>query len=165
MDFFSNYMGNPAMPLPAMEPLKKEHEKHLLSEGMGVNPLELGHIPRNSDNLIPPHDSTGTPDQEKSNLIEAACVAMSELIELFRVNEPLWIKSTADGRYVLHHDSYDKLFSRSNHLKTTSARFESSKDSGEVAMAAIHLIEMLLDVVKFDDSLFLYICYSFFLYN
>lgn len=148
MDFFSNYMGNPAMPLPAMEPLKKNAEKHILSEGMGVTPLDLGHIPRNSENLISPHDPTGTQELEKSILIEAACGAMNELIELFRVNEPLWIKSAADGRSMLHRDSYDKLFPRSSHLKTTSARFESSKDSGEVAMAAIHLTEMLLDVVK-----------------
>lgn len=149
------------MPLPAMEPLKKKHEKHVPSEGMGVNPLDLGNTPRNSENLIYPHDSTAIHEQDKSNIIETACVAMTELIELFRVNEPLWIKSTSDGRYVLHRDSYDKLFPRSNHLKTTSARFESSKDSGEVAMAAIHLVEMLLDVVMFGGSFFLYMLYFF----
>lgn len=151
MDFFSNYVGNPAMPLPAIEPLTKKRGKHSLGEGMGVTPLDLGLIPRNPENLISPHDSTGIQELDKSILIEAACGAMNELAELFRVNEPLWVKSTADGRYMLHRDSYDKLFPRSSHLKTTSARFESSKDSGEVAMAAMHLIEMLLDVNKWKN--------------
>lgn len=140
MDYFSNYMGN-----PAVDSLKK----HPLGEGVGVSPQEdYGHMPPHSENLVPPHDSTGTQDLDKSSLIEAACDAMNELIELFRVNEPLWIKSRGEGRYTLHRDSYDKLFPRSSHLKTTSARFESSKDSAEVDMAATHLIERLLDVVK-----------------
>ncbi|XP_047964448.1 homeobox-leucine zipper protein HDG11-like [Salvia hispanica] len=143
MDYFSNYMGN-----PAVDSLKK----HPLGEGVGVSPQEdYGHMPPHSENLVPPHDSTGTQDLDKSSLIEAACDAMNELIELFRVNEPLWIKSRGEGRYTLHRDSYDKLFPRSSHLKTTSARFESSKDSAEVDMAATHLIERLLDVDKWKD--------------
>lgn len=147
MNIFSNHMGNSAMPLPGIEPLTKMPGKYFLGEGMGVAPLDLEHMPRNSENPISPHGSTGMQELDKSIIFEAAIGAMDELVELLRVNEPLWIKATADGRYMLHRDSYDKLFPRSNHFKTASARFESSKDSGEVAMAAIHLIEMLLDVV------------------
>ncbi|KAL8532287.1 hypothetical protein ACS0TY_008764 [Phlomoides rotata] len=148
MNFFSNYMGTSAMPMPGIEPLVG---KHFVDDGMGATPLEFEHMPRKSENVVVPHDSTGIPEMDKAIMIEAAIGAMDELVELIRVNEPLWIKATGDGRYVLHHDSYDKLFPRSSHFKNASARFESSKDSGEVAMTAMHLIEILLDADKWKD--------------
>ncbi|KAK4411929.1 Homeobox-leucine zipper protein HDG11 [Sesamum angolense] len=97
------------------------------------------------------HIGLGIQETEKSIIIETTISAMDELVELLRVNEPVWVKAPSDGRYLLHRDSYDKLFPKPNHFKTASARFESSKDSGEVSMAAIHLIEMLLDVNKWKD--------------
>lgn len=147
MNFFSNYMGNSAVPLSGIEPLAGMAGKHFLSDRMGVTPLDLEPIPRKSENLAAPNGSTGITEREKAMMIEAAVNAMDELVELLRVNEPLWIKANGDGRYMLHHDSYDKLFPRSSRFKNASARFESSKDSGEVAIAAINLIEKLLDAV------------------
>lgn len=147
MNFFSNYMGSSAMPLPGIEPLAGLAGKHFLGDGVGPARLDLEHMPQKSENPVAPHGSTGISDMDKAMMIEAAISAMDELVELLRVNEPIWIKTTSDGRYMLHHDSYDKLFPRSSHFKNASARFESSKNSGEVAMAAIQLIEMLLDAV------------------
>ncbi|XP_073292759.1 homeobox-leucine zipper protein ROC8-like isoform X2 [Primulina huaijiensis] len=88
---------------------------------------------------------------EKSLIIGIAASAMDELVELLHLKEPVWIKSATDGRSLIHHDSYYKLFPKANHLKTASARIESSKDSGMVAVAATHLIEMLLDSNKWKD--------------
>lgn len=88
---------------------------------------------------------------EKSLIIGIAATAMDELVELLHLKEPVWIKSATDGRSFIHHDSYYKLFPKANNLKTSSARIESSKDSGMVAVAATHLIEMLLDSNKWMD--------------
>lgn len=54
-------------------------------------------------------------------------------------------------RSLIHHDSYCNLFPKENDLKTASARIESSKDSGVVAVVATHLIEMLFDSNKWKD--------------
>ncbi|KAL3838739.1 hypothetical protein ACJIZ3_023330 [Penstemon smallii] len=109
-------------------------------------------MPRNPETDSPsPYRSDGIRDTDKSLIIETAIAAMDELVELLRVNEPVWIKSQTDGRYMLHRDSYDKLFPKTSHFKTASARIESSRDSGEVAMTALHLIEMLLDSNKWKD--------------
>lgn len=90
-------------------------------------------------------------------MLETADSAMDELIRLLRINEPLWIKSPADGRYVLHRDSYEKIFPRVNHFKNSSARVESSKDSGMVTLSGMHLVEMILDSVSFPKSFFSYL--------
>ncbi|KAF5947257.1 hypothetical protein HYC85_013214 [Camellia sinensis] len=93
-------------------------------------------------------------------MIETAVSAMGELMRLLRVNEPVWIKSSSpvdhdgDSRrssYLLHRDSYNKLFPRSNHFKSSTARMESSKDSGVVPMSAVHLLNMFLDSNKWMD--------------
>ena len=94
---------------------------------------------------------------EKALMLETADSAMDELIRLLRINEPLWIKSPADGRYVLHRDSYEKIFPRVNHFKNSSARVESSKDSGMVTLSGMHLVEMILDSVSFPKSFFSYL--------
>lgn len=88
---------------------------------------------------------------EKSLIIGIAASAMDELVELLHLKEPVWIKSATDGRSLIHHDSYYKLFPKANHLKTASARIESSKHSGMVAVAATHLIEMFLNSNKWKD--------------
>ncbi|KZV41111.1 hypothetical protein F511_09307 [Dorcoceras hygrometricum] len=88
---------------------------------------------------------------EKSLILETAAIAMDELVELLHLKEPVWTKSTTDGRHLIHHDSYYKLFPKENHLKTATARIESSKDSGVVAVDATNLIKMLLDSNKWKD--------------
>ncbi|KAI8008162.1 Homeobox-leucine zipper protein ROC8 [Camellia lanceoleosa] len=99
-------------------------------------------------------------EMEKMAMIETAVSAMGELMRLLRVNEPLWIKSSSpadhdgDSRrssYLLHRDSYNKLFPRSNHFKSSTARMESSKDSGVVSMSAVQLLNMFLDSNKWVD--------------
>lgn len=112
---------------------------------LGGRSVDLGF--GNSSNSFMQYPFNGIEEMEKSVMIETAVSAMGELLRLFRVNEPVWVKSSADGRYILHRDSYNKLFPRLNHFKSSSARIESSKDSGVVAMSAIHLVDMFLDSV------------------
>lgn len=73
--------------------------------------------------------------------------AANELSRLL-VSEPLWIEDPTNQRYVIHHENYEKTFTRINHLKSSHVRFESSKVEGLVRMNAIQLVEVLLDSVS-----------------
>ncbi|XP_059451983.1 homeobox-leucine zipper protein ROC8-like [Corylus avellana] len=108
--------------------------------------LDLG-----STNTASPYRLKGIPEMEKAIMLETAAGAMDELIRLLRINEPVWIKSPADGRYVLHRDSYERMFPTANHLRNATARIESSRDSGMVAMSGMHLVEMIIDSDKWSD--------------
>ena len=87
-----------------------------------------------------------------SLMAQAISNATEELSSLF-VNETLWIKDPIDGRLVIHRETYEKTFTRTNHLKSSSAWFESSKEKGLVRMNGVNLLEMLLDSVSSDNSL------------
>ena len=89
---------------------------------------------------------------ERAVMFETAATAMDELIRLLRTNEPLWVKSPSDGRYVIQRDSYEKTFPRATHLRSSCARIESSKDSALVTMNATQLVDMLLDAVSNDKA-------------
>lgn len=96
----------------------------------------------------------GLPDMEKALMTETAAAAMDELIRLVRINEPLWVKSVINEKYVLHHDSYERIFPKSTHLRSPNARVESSKELVVVAMKGMQLVDMLLDPVSFLPSFF-----------
>ncbi|KAG6394430.1 hypothetical protein SASPL_145014 [Salvia splendens] len=106
---------------------------------------------RNWENQTSDFCMSGMQETDRAMILEAASAAMDELIELLRVEDPLWISSANDGRSTLHRDSYDKLFPKPNHFKSAAARIESSKESGEVAMLATTLLEAFLDPVKWKD--------------
>lgn len=99
-------------------------------------------------------------DTEKPLVLETAASAMDELIRLIRINEPLWIKSPADGGFVLHRDSYEKIFPRADHFTNSTARVEASKDSEIVTMNAMHLVEMILNSVSIHDFFSFHISYT-----
>ncbi|KAL5574189.1 hypothetical protein UlMin_023786 [Ulmus minor] len=90
-------------------------------------------------------------EMEKVVMAEIAANAMKELIKLLQANEPLWVKSPSEGRFVLRRDKYENIFPRNNHFKTSTASFETSKDSGIVKMNALDLIDTLLDSGKWTD--------------
>lgn len=117
----------------------------LINQRLGSPALDLD---LGSTNTASPYRLKGIPEMEKAIMLETAAGAMDELIRLLRISEPVWIKSPADGRYVLHRDSYERMFPRANHLRNATARIESSKDSGMVAMSGMHLIEMIIDSVS-----------------
>ncbi|KAL4385060.1 hypothetical protein GQ457_15G015850 [Hibiscus cannabinus] len=88
---------------------------------------------------------------ERAVMCETATAAMDELVRLLRTNEPLWVKSPPDGRYVIHHENYIKSFPTASQLPSFSDQIESSKDSALVTMNAARLVSMFLDVDKWMD--------------
>ncbi|KAM7513886.1 hypothetical protein LguiA_003469 [Lonicera macranthoides] len=56
---------------------------------------------------------------------ETVANAMDELIELLRVDEPLWIKSLNNGALVFRRERYNKLFPKANHF-TSAPLLESN---------------------------------------
>ncbi|KAG4387731.1 hypothetical protein AAZX31_09G025600 [Glycine max] len=82
---------------------------------------------------------------EKTMMAHIAVAAKDELLKLLRTNEPLWVKSSTDQRYVLHLECYETIFPRINHFKNSKARVESSKDSRIVRIKAKELVDMLLN--------------------
>lgn len=121
-----------------------------LSPGSAINQagsldMDLASSPANVDSSY--NQFRGIPDMEKAIMAEAAASAMSELIRLFRVDDHIWMKAPSDGRYVLHRDTYDKLFPRPSHFKNITAGVESSKDSTIVTMSTMQLVSMMLDQV------------------
>ncbi|KAL7104189.1 hypothetical protein ACP275_08G228200 [Erythranthe tilingii] len=151
MGFFSNYVENSNMP-PGTENLSNVPGNSFPGKRVETTvPLDHEQIPRHPEMINSPYNPSGIKEMDKSIIIETAIAAMDELVELLRMKEPVWVTSPSDGRYMLHRDSYDKLFPKPNHFKSSSARMESSKDSGEVAAPAINLVEMLLDSNKWKD--------------
>ncbi|XP_062103783.1 homeobox-leucine zipper protein ROC8-like [Humulus lupulus] len=110
------------------------------------------------------HHFRGIIEMERGLMVETAAGAMDELIKLIRIDQPLWTRASSssattdhgDGRgYTLHRDSYNKIFPQrdtTNHFPCpSSARFESSKHSGMVAMNAAQLVDIFLDSNKWVD--------------
>jgi len=75
--------------------------------------------------------------------------AMQELILLMETNELLWMKSNTDGRDTLNLETYETMFPRTtNRLKNSNIRIEASRNSGDVIMNALTLVEMFMDPVR-----------------
>ncbi|GLT57689.1 hypothetical protein SLA2020_306430 [Shorea laevis] len=154
-NLLAKYIGRPisqldllaTVPASSMDLLSTSVSK----PGMRNPLLDLDLNPGISGNATSPCQFNGITDMEKALMSETAASAVDELIRLLRINEPLWVKSQTDGRYVIQRDSYEKIFPKANHFKSSSARFESSKDSGLVSMSAMQLVDMFLDSDKWVD--------------
>lgn len=108
----------------------------------------FGNFSNTSTTAIPTCHIRAIPDLEKALMSETAAAAMDELVRLLQIDDPLWVKSPSGGRCSLHRDTYESVFPRANHFKTSSARFESSKYSAVVVLNAMNLVDMLLDSVS-----------------
>ncbi|PIN23476.1 Transcription factor PHOX2/ARIX, contains HOX domain [Handroanthus impetiginosus] len=151
INFVSNYVGKSTNTL-GTESFSNMLGSNFPGDGIGTTtPFDLRQIPHHLETPILPYHSFGINEMDKPTIVETAVAAMDELVELLRIKDPVWIVSPTDGRYMLHRDSYDKLFPKTNHFKSTSVRVESSKDSAEVAMAAKQIVQMLLDSNKWRD--------------
>ncbi|XP_061339718.1 homeobox-leucine zipper protein ROC8-like [Gastrolobium bilobum] len=103
------------------------------------------------DDILLPNSTMECADIEKALMLEVATAAMDELVKLLRINEPLWVRSsTLDGKCTLHHETYERLFPRTNHhFRGANVFVESSKDSGIVSIRGTQLVDMILDSEKF----------------
>ncbi|EOA36637.1 hypothetical protein CARUB_v10011882mg [Capsella rubella] len=87
--------------------------------------------------------------QEKAEMIETAENAVAEVMSLIRMDEPMWVKSPIDGRFVLDPVNYGSIFGKMSQFKTTSVcPRESSKEVVVVPMDATNLVDMLFDTEK-----------------
>lgn len=88
-------------------------------------------------------------DTDKSLMREVAANAMEELLKLAQTSEPLWKKSSKDGRDVLDIKSYNQMFPQANTpLKNPNVHAEASRDSRVVIINAHSLIDMFMDPVS-----------------
>ncbi|KAH7549461.1 hypothetical protein JRO89_XS13G0035600 [Xanthoceras sorbifolium] len=155
----AKYIGRPISQLPPVQPI---HVSSLdLTMGSFGGPSGLSGGPSLDLDLLPGSSSTmpNLPfqqivlsDMDKSLMTDIAASAMEELLSLLQTNEPLWLKSSTDGRDVLNLDSYERMFPRgSSHLKNPNIRIESSRESGVVIMNGLALVDMFMDSNKWVE--------------
>lgn len=151
----AKYIGRPISQLPPVQPIHVSSLDLSMASfgghGMPVPSLDLDLLPGSSFSNLP-FPPMSISDVDKSLMADIAASAMDELIRLVQGNEPLWMKSTADGREVLNLEAYERAFPRPNsHLKNPSIRTEASRDSGVVIMNDLALVDMFVDANKWMD--------------
>ncbi|KAI3454339.1 hypothetical protein Pfo_011002 [Paulownia fortunei] len=154
----AKYIGRPISQLPPVQPIHiSSLDLSMASFGGHGIPgpsLDLDLLPGSSLSVIPnlAFPPMSISDVDKSLMADIAANAMDELIRLLQSNEPVWMKSTADGREILNLETYEKIFPRpNNHLKNPNIRTEASRDSGVVIMNGLALVEMFMDANKWVD--------------
>ena len=158
-NLLAKYIGKPISQLESLLPVLGSSldlsPRSSLTQIVPSPAVNLMSDPVILDRTATPYQSRGINDLENALMMETAATALEELIRLLRIDEPLWMKILNDGRCVLHRDSYEKIFPRPNHFKSSNARTESSKASGVVTMSAMQLVDAFLDAVSVDSYLFL----------
>ncbi|KAM1129812.1 hypothetical protein ACFX13_040266 [Malus domestica] len=154
----AKYIGRPISQLPPVQPIHISSLDLSIASfgghGMAGPSLDLDLLPGSAASSMPnlPYQPNGFSDMDKSLMTDIAANAMEELLGLLRTNEPLWMKSSTDGRDVLNLETYERIFPRANsHLKTPNVRIEASRDSGVVIMNGLALVDMFMDPNKFGE--------------
>ncbi|KAJ4713609.1 Homeobox-leucine zipper protein [Melia azedarach] len=153
----AKYIGRPISQLPPVQPIHISSLDLTMgsfgSQGISGPSLDLDLLPGSSSTMpnLPFHQIVLS-DMDKSLMTDIAANAMEELLRLLQTNEPLWMKSSADGRDVLNVESYERMFPRaSSHLKNPNVRIEASRDSGVVIMNGLALVDMFMDCNKWVE--------------
>ncbi|XP_059453579.1 homeobox-leucine zipper protein HDG11-like [Corylus avellana] len=150
----AKYIGRPITQLPPVQPIHiSSLDLSMGSFGGGGPSLDLDLLP-GSSSAVPslPFQQLCLSDLDKSSMTDIAANAMEELLRLLQTNEPLWMKSAADGRDVINLDSYERIFPRPNaNLKDPHLRIEASRDSGVVIMNGLALVDMFMDSNKWAE--------------
>ncbi|KAF8398836.1 hypothetical protein HHK36_014699 [Tetracentron sinense] len=149
----AKYIGRPITQLPPVQPISFSSLDLSMGsfggQGMGGPSLDLDLLPGSSSVPALPFQTMGISEMDKSLMAEIAANAMEELIRLLKMDEPLWMKSTTDGRDVLNLETYERIFPRANnHLKNPDIRIEASRKSGVVIMNGLALVDMFMDSNK-----------------
>ncbi|KAM1017845.1 hypothetical protein ACFX2A_048357 [Malus domestica] len=147
----SKYKGKPLSHIKSLAPVVGSSQN--LSPGCSLNHVIVRSPPLrlNLTNTAIAYQLNENVQMEKALMKDIAASAMEELIKLFQIDKPVWMKSPTDGRYLLNRDNYDKMFPKANHFRNSCARVESSKDSGVVHISAAYLVDMFLDFNKWED--------------
>lgn len=153
----AKYIGRPISQLPPVQPIHISSLDLTMGtfgdQGISGPSLDLDLLPGSSSTLPNlPYQQIVLSDMDKSLMSDIAANAMEELLRLLQTNEPLWMKSSTDGRDVLDLDSYERMFPRANsHLKNPNVRIEASRDSGVVIMNGLALVDMFMDCCKWVE--------------
>ncbi|KZV34775.1 hypothetical protein F511_00677 [Dorcoceras hygrometricum] len=156
----SKYIGRPISQLPSVQPIHVSSlDLSMASFGGhgGLVPdhsLDLDLLPGNSSGVVPSlvFPPVIISDMDKSVMTEMAANAMNELIRLLQSNEPLWVRSSRDGREILDSGNYERFFPRPNsHLRNPETRMESSRASGVVIMNGLDLVDKFMAADKWVE--------------
>ncbi|CAH8350079.1 unnamed protein product [Eruca vesicaria subsp. sativa] len=99
----------------------------------------------------PTHPRKPLSDMEKAKMTEAMVSAVTEVVNLIRTEDLIWIKSSIDDRLVIDQKYYEAKFIKSSHFKIPNARIESSKEVVLIQMNAQDLVDMLLHTEKWAN--------------
>ncbi|XP_068309435.1 homeobox-leucine zipper protein HDG11-like [Pyrus communis] len=154
----AKYIGRPISQLPPVQPIHISSLDLSMASfgghGLAGPSLDLDLIPGSASSTMPnlPYQPPGFSDLDKSLMTDIAANAMAELLRLLQTNEPLWMKSSTDGRDVLNLETYERIFPRAtSHSKNSYVRIEASRDSGVVIMSGLALVDMFIDLNKFAE--------------
>ncbi|XVF12042.1 hypothetical protein REPUB_Repub08aG0080700 [Reevesia pubescens] len=154
----AKYIGRPISQLPPVQPIHissldlrmASFDAHGVGVAVAGLSLHLNLLPGSSSAMpnLPFQTPVVISDMDKSLMTDIAANAMEELLRLLQTDEPLWIKSTNDGRDVLNLESYERIFPRANtHFKSPNVKIEASRDSGVVIMNGLALVNMFMDSI------------------
>ncbi|MBA0806517.1 hypothetical protein Gohar_005968, partial [Gossypium harknessii] len=149
----AKYIGRPISQLPPVQPVHISSLDFRMGSfdgyGVGAGPsLDLDLLPGSSSSMPNlPFQPVVISDMDKSLMSDIAANAMEELLRLLQTNEPLWLKSTNNGKDVLNLESYERIFPKpsNTHFKSPNIRVEASRDSGVVIMNGLALVDMFMD--------------------
>lgn len=85
---------------------------------------------------------------QRSRYLDLALAAMEELVKMAQRHEPLWVRSSETGFEMLNKEEYDTSFSRVVGPKQDGFVSEASKETGNVIINSLALVETLMDSVS-----------------
>ncbi|KAH0459964.1 hypothetical protein IEQ34_010627 [Dendrobium chrysotoxum] len=147
----SKYLGRPITQLPPIQPLSVS-SLDLTVGGYG-NPgftpsLDIDQLGVGPPTMAFPFLTIS--EIERPMMVELATRSMEELIRLAQTDEPLWTRIGTDGRQILNLETYERIFPRPiQQYRSPDTRVESSKDSGDVMMNSLTLVDMFMDPVSY----------------
>ncbi|TQD83645.1 hypothetical protein C1H46_030812 [Malus baccata] len=154
----AKYIGRPISQLPPVQPIHISSLDLSMASfgghGLAGPSLDLDLLPGSASSTMPnlPYQPPGFSDMDKSIMTDIAANAMAELLKLLQTNDPLWMKSSTDGRDFLNLETYERIFPRAtSHSKNPYVRIEASRDSGVVIMSGLALVDMFIDLNKFAE--------------
>ncbi|KAE9594844.1 hypothetical protein Lal_00013317 [Lupinus albus] len=104
------------------------------------------------DMLLPEVSTILSTDTHKALMIKVATTAMDELVNLMHSNESVWINSPNwDGKFIISHEVYEKIFPMTTHFNGPNIRVESSKGLTVVNMSGMNLVDMFLNSDKWAN--------------
>ncbi|XP_010268322.1 PREDICTED: homeobox-leucine zipper protein HDG11-like isoform X2 [Nelumbo nucifera] len=151
----AKYIGRPISQLPTIQPIPVSSLDLSVGsfggQGMVGPSLDLDLLPGSSSVPQFPFQTVVISEMDKPLMAEIAANALDELIRLLQTDEPLWMKSTTDGRDVLDLENYERTFPRPNRMKNPNVQIEASRDSGVVIMNGLALVDMFMNSNKWVE--------------